>query len=127
MLNRFPLWPIRRLMIVLLFCLAIPCLLLVVYSGIEARDEAITVYQKAILRIVNTIASEQQAVVAGVEQLVTALALLPQVKSCDRRATDAILSELLKKESPLCQYRCRRQGRPYLGLGCALRGECVGG
>ena len=97
MLNKFPLWPIRRLMIVLLFCLAIPCILLVVNSGIESRNEAITMYQKATLRIVNTIASEQQAVVAGIEQLVTALALLPQVKSYDRRATNAILSELLKK------------------------------
>jgi len=84
-------------MIVLLFCLAIPCILLVVYSGIESRNEAVTLYQKATLRIVNNIASEQQAVVAGAEQLVTALALLPQVKSRDRKATDAILSELLKK------------------------------
>jgi PAS domain S-box-containing protein len=77
--------------------LALPSLALIVHSGLIERRAAIEEARKECLEIVNHVASEQQAVVEGVQQLVTALALLPEVQSRDVPATEALLVRLLKQ------------------------------
>ncbi|MHB9097407.1 MAG: hypothetical protein ACYC5X_06245 [Syntrophales bacterium] len=52
-----------------------------VYSGFNERNQAIVDGKGACLKFVATIAHEEQAVVAGVQQLTTTLALLPAVQS----------------------------------------------
>jgi signal transduction histidine kinase len=64
---------------------------------LAARDEAIEDAQDECLKFVNGVAGEQQAVVAGVQQLVATLAQLPEVQSRNAPATNALLSDLLKK------------------------------
>ena len=65
MINRFLSWPIRTHLIILLLFVALPSILLIVRSGMEERKEAIDSAKKEVLTLVNTIAAEQQAVVAG--------------------------------------------------------------
>jgi len=55
-------------MVILLVLVAFPSLLLIVQSSIRDRNEAIEEAQKSCLQLVNTIAAEEQAVVAGVQQ-----------------------------------------------------------
>ena len=90
-------WPVRVHLLLLVILLALPSITLIVYWGVAARDEAIEGAKDECVKFVNAIASEQQAAVAGAQQLVTTLALLPEVQSRNVPATDALLSELLKK------------------------------
>ncbi len=99
MMKRFYSLSIRTRFVILLLFLAFPSLCAIVYSGMAARNEAIDEARRECLRLVDTIATEQQAVVAGAEQLATALSFLPDVRSYNRKATNAILCEL-KKENP---------------------------
>jgi len=96
-MRKFPSWSIRTHLILFVSLLALPSLALIVHSGVAERRAAIEDARKECLEIVNNVASEQQAVVAGVQQLVTALALLPEVQSRNVRATDALFSRLLKQ------------------------------
>jgi hypothetical protein len=100
MLNRFLSLSIRTHLTILLLLLALPCAWLVVHRGLDGRKEAIDEAKKDCLRLVNTIAAEQQAAVAGAQQLVETLALLPDVRSRNGKAVDALLSRIVK-ENPI--------------------------
>ena len=69
----------------------------IVYSGMAARREAITAAKAECLRFVDDVAGQQQAMVAGAEQLATALSLLPSIQSRNPAATAALFSELLRQ------------------------------
>ncbi|HUJ89184.1 MAG TPA: PAS domain S-box protein [Syntrophorhabdales bacterium] len=97
MMNRFYSWPIRAHLTILIALLAIPSVSLIVYSGLAERREAVTGAKTECLKFVNDVAGQQQAIVAGAEQLVTALGLLPEIQSRNSKATNAFLSELVKK------------------------------
>ena len=97
MMQGFYSWPIRVHLTILIALLAIPCVSLIVYSGIVERHEAIAEAKAECLRFVNDAAGQQQAVVAGAEQLATALSLLPPIQSRNPAATNALLADLVKK------------------------------
>jgi two-component system, cell cycle sensor histidine kinase and response regulator CckA len=97
MINKFMSLPIRTHLIVLLLLLALPSLLLIIHSGLMQRNQAIDAAKKDCLQLVETIATEQQATIAGAEQLAVALALLPDIRSRNREAAAAVLSELVRK------------------------------
>jgi hypothetical protein len=97
MINKFLSWPIRRLLVMLIFLLALPTLFLIARSGIAERNNAIDEAERECLRLVNSMATEQQAVVDGVQQLATALAILPDIRLGNREATNAVLAEHVKK------------------------------
>ena len=63
MLNMFLSWSIRKHLIILLVLFALPSTWLVIHRGIDGRNEAMEEARKDCLRLVNTIATEQQAVV----------------------------------------------------------------
>ena len=96
---KFLSWPIRVHLLILVILLALPSITLIIFWGVDARDQAIEEAKSECLKFVNAIAGEQRAAVAGVQQLVAALALLPQVQSRNGPATDALLSDLLKKNA----------------------------
>jgi PAS domain S-box-containing protein len=81
----------------LIALLAVPSISLVVYSGIAARYEAIAHAKAECLKFVDDVAGQQQAVVAGAEQLATSLSFLPPIQSRDPAAVTALFSELFKK------------------------------
>jgi diguanylate cyclase (GGDEF)-like protein/PAS domain S-box-containing protein len=81
----------------LIALLAIPSISLIVYTGIAARHEAIAGAKAECLKFVNDVAGQQQAIVAGAEQLATALSLLPPIQSRNPAAAAAIFTDLVKK------------------------------
>lgn len=95
--NRLPLLSIRVHLIFLLFLLSIPFVFFAIYSGITERNEAIRNAKNQSLKFVGIIAGEQQSLVAGVEQLVTALSFVPELRSRNVAATNSLLVDLLKK------------------------------
>lgn len=97
MIHRFYSWSIRTHLTILIALLAVPSISLIVYSGIAERRDAIAGAKTECLKFVNDVAGQQQAVVAGAEQLATALSLLPPIQSRNSAAATALLSELLKK------------------------------
>jgi PAS domain S-box-containing protein len=97
MMRKFLSWPIRVHLLLLVILLVLPSITLILYSGVVARDQAIEDAESECLKFVNAIAGEQQAAVAGAQQLVAALAMLPMVQSRNGPVTDALLSDLLKK------------------------------
>ncbi|HVN97100.1 MAG TPA: PAS domain S-box protein [Syntrophorhabdaceae bacterium] len=112
MMNRFYSWPIRLHLIILIALLAIPSIALIIHSGIAERHQAIADAKAESLKFVNDIASQQQNMVAGAEQLGAALSLLPAVRSHDREATNALFSELLKKNPQLVNIAiCDKAGQ----------------
>jgi len=96
-MRKFLSWPIRVHLLLLVILLVLPSITLIFYLGMTARDQAIEDAKSECLKFVNAIAGEQQAAVAGAQQLVAALALLPAVQSRNGPATDALLFDLLKK------------------------------
>jgi PAS domain S-box-containing protein len=97
MLRKILSWPVRVHLLLLVILLALPSIALIVHWGMAARDAAIEDAKDECLKFVIAVAGEQQAAVAGVQQLVTTLALLPEVKSRNSPAVDALLADLLKK------------------------------
>ncbi|MHB8909408.1 MAG: PAS domain S-box protein [Syntrophales bacterium] len=96
-MRRFLSWPIRVHLLILVSLLAFPALILMIYSGFNERNQAIVDARGACLKFVATIAHEEQAVVAGVQQLTTTLALLPAVQSLNAEAVNPLLRDLLEK------------------------------
>ncbi len=94
MIHKLLSWPIRVQMIILILLLAVPSILFVIHSGIEERSDAIQDARQECLKFVNSIAREQQSVVAGAQQLVAALALIPDVQTGKFPALNAILKNL---------------------------------
>jgi len=97
MIRKFLSWPIRVHLLLLVILLALPSITLIIYWGLDARDQAIEAADDECQKFVNSVAAEQQATVAGVQQLLVALALLPDVKARNVPATDYLLSDLQKK------------------------------
>ena len=96
-MNKLLSWSIRTYLIIFISLLALPSLGLIIYSGLAARKAAIDDANKECLEVVNSLAGEQQAVVAGAEQLAATLALLPEVQSRNSIASNALLRDLLKR------------------------------
>ena len=82
---------------ILIALLAVPSISLIVYSGIAERREAIANAKAECFRFVNDIAGQQQAIVAGAEQLGAALSLLPAIQSRNPATANRLFFELLKK------------------------------
>jgi len=96
MKNWFSSWHIRTHLTILIALLAVPSISLIVYSGMAARHDAIAGAKAEVLKFVNDVAGQQQAVVAGAEQVATALSFLPLMQSRDPAAA-RVFSELLEK------------------------------
>jgi PAS domain S-box-containing protein len=97
MIKRFLSLSIRTHLIVLVCLLAFPSMVIVVYSGLLEREHAIENSLDSCKRFINTVATEQQSVVMGAEQLMMALSLLHEIQSRNIYATNAILSNLPRK------------------------------
>ncbi len=97
MMRKFLSWPIWTQLVLLVLLLAIPTLAVMVYSGVARHHEAVEDAKRDCMQFASRIASEQRAVAAGVQQLLTVLSLLPEVQSHNRSAVNGILTDLLKK------------------------------
>lgn len=87
---------IRSLLLLITFVVALPAAGIIFYLGIQFRNQMLDDARRETLRLVERIASEQQNLVAGAEQLMIALAQLPEVKERDPVRVEPILRELLR-------------------------------
>ncbi len=95
-MSRLTTLPIRSLLLLITFVVALPAAGIIIYSGIQFRNVMLDDARKETLKLVDSIANEQQHLVAGAEQLMTALAQLPEVKGHDAARVEPILRKLLK-------------------------------
>lgn len=87
---------IRWLLLLIALVVALPAAGIILYSGIQFRNEMLNDARKETRKLVDRIVTEQQALVVGAEQLMTALAQLPEVKHHDAAGVEPILRELRK-------------------------------
>jgi PAS domain S-box-containing protein len=87
---------IRSILLLIIFVVALPAAGIIVYSGIQFRNLLLDDARSETLKLADRIATEQQNLVAGAEQLMTALAQLPEVKGRDAARVEPILRELRK-------------------------------
>jgi hypothetical protein len=76
--------------------LAMPAVVMIFHSGLHQRNDAIAGGIEESKRLVYGIASEQNNLAAAAHQLVTVLALLPQVREHNDAAVNAILADVIK-------------------------------
>ena len=88
--------PIRAQILLLAFIVAFPAAGIIVYSGIQTREEAIHDARLETQRLAGNIAAEQQNLITAAQQLMIALAQLPQVKEHNRDRVEPILRDILK-------------------------------
>ena len=111
MMNKVLAWPIRIHLTILIVLLAVPSISLIVYSGMGERREAKAAAKAECLKFVNEVAGRQAAIVTGAEQLGTALATLPAIRSRNPAAATALFSELLKENPQYANIAvCDRSG-----------------
>lgn len=123
MLNRFLSLPIRTHLVLLISSLAIPFIILIIYSGIVDRNDAIHDAKQESLRFVGLIASDQQSLVAGIEQLVTALSYLPELQSRNVKTTNAILADLLRKNPQYTNIAIMDKAGMVWGTAASFKGK----
>ena len=93
---RFYAMSIRAQLLLMAFIVALPAMGIIIYSGLEQRKEAINNARVETKKLADNIASEQQNLVAAAQQLVSALAQMPHVKSHDTAKVQAILVDILR-------------------------------
>ena len=85
---------IRVQLFLMVLIVACPAVGIIAYSGFQARTEALKIARTDTQQLANMLATEQQNLVVGAEQLMTALAQLPDVKRHDAARVEPILREL---------------------------------
>jgi PAS domain S-box-containing protein len=88
--------PIRVQILLLAFIVAIPAAGIIMYSGIQMREGAIRDARMETQRLAENIAAEQQNLIAAAQQLITALAQLPDVKRQNATKVQPVLRDILK-------------------------------
>ncbi len=87
-----------RTHLILLACLlALPSMALIIHSGVAQREDSIRRGFWEARRLVNGIATEQYNLSGDVEQLLTALAQIPDIKRHDAPAANVLLGDILRK------------------------------
>ncbi len=88
--------PIRRQLFVIVFIVALPTLGALMFTLISernsARDQAVSDAQK----LASSIASEEQGLMTGIQQLLTVLAQLPEIKERNSLKLNPILADVLR-------------------------------
>lgn len=87
---------IRKQLCLMAFVVALPAAGIIVHAGFDRRNEDIEEARQEIRKLADEIASEQKNLVAGAQQLASALALLPEVRSQNAAKLQPILSDILK-------------------------------
>ena len=96
-MHRFLALSLRIHLLLLVIILTLPTLGIIIYSGLAQREAALREATRQTLKLADTVASAQEDLVAGAEQLLSTLVLLPDVRNRNQAATSAILADLLAK------------------------------
>jgi len=93
--NRLFSMSIKMQLLLIVFVVALPAAGIIVYSGFKLRAGAIQDARNETQNLASVIASEQQSLTDAAEQLLVALAQLPDVKRSDAARVQPILSRIL--------------------------------
>jgi PAS domain S-box-containing protein len=85
---------IRAKLFLIVFIVALPAAGIISYSGIKLREAAIKDARRETQKLADSIAAEQQNMVAAAEQLLSALAQLPDVKKHNAAKVQPILKNI---------------------------------
>jgi len=88
--------PMRAQMSLMALIVALPAAGIILFFGMKLRQTAISAAIQETRKISDGIANEQQHAASSAEQLMTALAQLPDIRNHDAAKTQKILSEILK-------------------------------
>ncbi len=99
MMTRLVSMSVKAQILVLAFIVAMPAIGIIVYSGIQMREEAMQAARVETLRLADNIAAEQQNFIAAAQQLIIVLAQLPEVQRQDRAWVEPFLGDILKLNS----------------------------
>ncbi|MBF0560038.1 MAG: PAS domain S-box protein, partial [Nitrospirae bacterium] len=95
-MNRIVAMSIRSQLFLIALIVAIPAACIIIFSGINLRNEAMSEARIQTQKVADRIASDQHNLVVAAQQLLTALAQLPDVTSHNAVGIQPILSEILK-------------------------------
>jgi two-component system cell cycle sensor histidine kinase/response regulator CckA len=90
---------IKTHLFLMVLLMAVPAVGIILYSGVYSRNQAIKDAQWDTQQLAAMIATEQQNLVTGAEQMMTALAQLPEVKNHDPALIEPVLQKLLELNS----------------------------
>jgi len=90
---------IRVQLVLIVLIIALPAAGVIVYSGIKLRNEAVRVALMDSQRLADSMALQQQSMVASAQQLVSALAQLHEVKNHNGAKAEPLLVNILKLNS----------------------------
>ncbi|GFE62145.1 ATP-binding protein [Geobacter sp. AOG2] len=96
-LQRFHSLSLRTLLLLMTFALALPSIILIFYSGYLQSEDAIREGIDDGRMLVYSIATEQYNLAGNIEQLLTALAQIPEIKTHDVKTANTILTDILEK------------------------------
>ena len=88
--------PIRLQLVIIVLIVALPAAGIIIYSGVQQRNQAINDAHIETQRLAERIALEQQILVASARQLVLSVSQLPEIKGKDAATVNPFLGKLLK-------------------------------
>jgi PAS domain S-box-containing protein len=86
---------IRTLLLGVIAIVAIPCAGIIVYSGFQLRNEVLADARRRTQTIAARVASEQQNMIVGAEQLLASLAQIPEITNHDAGKMQKLLATLV--------------------------------
>jgi len=105
---------IRAQILLLAFIVAVPAAGIIVYSGVQMREDAIYDARRETLRLADTIAAEQQNLITAAQQAIITLAQLPDVKKQNAAKVQPILHDILKVNTQFSNiFMTDRNGRVW--------------
>ena len=87
---------IRVQLVLIVLIIALPAAGMIIYSGVRLRNEAVKIAIMDSQILADSMALQQQNMVAAAQQLVSALAQLPEVKNQNRSKVEPLLVDILK-------------------------------
>ncbi len=87
-------WPIRRKLLLLLILIIFPVSGVIVQSGLEERSRQIAAASNKALLVAQSLAAQQEQVANGIRQMLSTLALLPEVQRQDGEACSRLFKDL---------------------------------
>jgi len=96
-MNTFLLGSISRKLVFLVLLAVLPALAIFLYTGLEERQHSIAAAKRDVLLLTRSMAEVQDNLAISTRQMLTTLALLPEVQSKNIQACEAIFRQLLEK------------------------------
>ena len=93
--------PVKLQLVIIILIVAIPAAGILVYSGIQQRNDALGDARMATQRLAERVASEQRTLAASARQLVLSVSQLPEVREKDVTKVTLFLNHLLKLQSDM--------------------------